>query len=397
MATTSREQAGNSASLPDPLAMDGPLHELLDRVTPWLTGAQAIVLGGSHASAESVWIDGPRGRVCLSDVDLFVVARDAAARTAIAARAATELTALEPARLGLGLIGPVELGVHTPEEWERLPARPGTLELRRHGLVLRGDPTWRERLPDWSARDVSAEEIHLLLENRAFELIAARWPGEPKSPLTGLEARHATYKTALDLAGVMRLSRGEWEDGAEARVRAARAAGSPAGEEPPWDAALAWRRGVVPPDRDAEDDWWLTARAWVRVWRALNARGSEPWEFERVALAAARRSRLLRRARLALQPESHAGRRAPLVPRLAFAVTGTPQHRLNASAGAFLAAVCEAQSAPASRVAIERRLARVLSRLGAVRPVSDPGATARELVRRWESWILEAPDAEPER
>jgi len=394
MATTSRERAGNSASLSETQAMEGPLRDLLERLRPWLGGVHALVLGGSHAGGEAVWIEDPRGRVCLSDIDLFVVAPDEAARREILARAAIEIPALEPARLALGLLGPLELGIHLPADWESLPARPGTIELRRHGMVLEGDPSWRDRLPDWSARDVPAEEVHLLLENRAFELLAARWPEDPHATLAGLEARHATYKTALDLAGVSRLCRGAWEDGAEARVRAARAEAAWAGEEPPWDAALAWRRGVVPPDREAEEDWWRTARAWVRLWRKLNARETESWEFERVALAAARRSGWIRRAKLALWPEAHAGRRAEAGSRLTFAAAGTPQHRLNASAGALLAAACESEAAPARSNAIEKRLARVLSRLGTLRPGADLGATARALVRIWERWILEAPAAE---
>src|SRR5215831_5006119 len=166
MATTSRERAGEPASLPESMETEGAVRDLLDHVRPWLGDALGIVLGGSHASGEAVWADSARGRVCLSDLDLFVVVRDADARRAIVSRAASELPALEARRRALGLLGPLELGVHVPADWESLPARPGTLELRRHGVVLEGDPAWRDRLPDWSPRDVPAEEIHLLLENR---------------------------------------------------------------------------------------------------------------------------------------------------------------------------------------------------------------------------------------
>jgi len=391
MPTTVRRRAGNSAAHSASMAIDGRLAEALEHAASWLPDSLAMVLGGSHASGEAVWIRTVRGEVCLSDIDLYAVFAAEPERAASADRAASAMPGLELRLAQLGFLGPLELGLHTRSEWERLPARPATLELRRHGRVIHGDESAREWLPDYRPGDVPAEEILLLLENRGFELLKARWPLRSDDPFAALRRRHSVYKTALDLAAVADLRSGRWEDGAEARVRVARDLASRAVEEPPWDSALAWRRGVVPDDDEAERDWWRTSRAWVREWRSTAVGTAQGLEFDEIALRAARRARLRRRLRLALRPGPRAGRRAPAVSRLRFAVPGTPQHRLNASAAALLAALVELDTSSARRAEIERRLARVLARLGVVPAGLEVGRAARGLIAAWENWILEAP------
>jgi len=353
------------------------------------------VLGGSQARGEGVWVERSGRWRCLSDLDLHVVVADGAAR-ARAERAAAAGRAALLARLeDLGLAGPLDVGFHTPAEWKETPARPATLELRRSGRTLAGDPQWIERLPAWTPADVPAEERRLLLENRAFDLIASRWaPAAGEASAGFLLACHAQYKCALDLAAIERLAAGAYEPGAGARVRAAREARAAAGlgdEEPAWEGALAWLAGRVPEPAARDADWWRVARGWVAAWVRASGERANPGAFENVALASARRARFRRRLRLAVAPEMRRGHRPPLAARLGRTLVGTPQHRLNASAGAFLAAQCAAQARPEESAAIHARLARVLARLGAVRAGGDDADTARALVATWNRWVMGGP------
>src|SRR5262245_58311501 len=149
----------------------------------------------------------------------------------------------------MGLAAPLEVGFQTPEDLARLPARPGTIALQRSGQVVDGDPAWLARVPVWSARDVSREELWLLLENRGFELLWA-WAVSPATAeLIQLQGRHAVLKCALELAAVIALAAGEYPASARERVAFARrrrpAQGPGAAGEPPWEAALDWRAGRV--------------------------------------------------------------------------------------------------------------------------------------------------------
>ncbi len=389
MASASRDRPEDSAtpaSAPNPLVAAIEESSLASEA-----GALAVVLGGSQARGEAVWVEAAGRRACLSDVDLHLVLPGGADPARAARSAGRARLGLEARLAALGLAAPLEIGLHPAAEWERLPARPATLELRRHGRVLAGDPAWLARLPDWRPRDVPPEERLLLLENRAFELIAALRDHGAGGPLGPLKACHARYKVALDLALVERLSAGALEDDPAERVRAARAARPrPREEEPAWEAALGWRAGRVPEPGAREADAWRITAAWVAAWSAAAAPSADPRDFERVARAAAGRARLRRRLRLAVGPGIRRGLGPPLASRLGRALSGTPQHRLNASAGAFLAARWLAHAEPREEAAIRARLARTLARLGVVRPGPDDDAVAAALLGTWERWVAGA-------
>jgi hypothetical protein len=388
MSMPSRVRSGVSAGFPESDVLEPGVRAALDWVLEWTAPALALVLSGSHAAGEAVWRVVSGERLCLSDLDVYAVVPDAAARRAARGRMAAARAGLGARLRALSIAAPLELATYTPGEWETLPARPSTLELRRHGRLVSGDASWLERLPRREPRDVTPEETLLLHENRAFELLAAHGALAADDPLARARARHATLKCALDLAGVERLRAGCWEDGAAARVAAARAARG-AGAEPPWDAALAWRLGAAVESSDLESEWWSTARGWVRLWSELN-RLTSAERFEDVALAAGRRARLRRRLRLGLLGEAR-GRPGPgLGARLGRALTGTPQHRLNASAGvALAAAVAERDGAPGERAAVRARRDGALERLGVVTPVADDDALFASLVETWDRWVLD--------
>jgi hypothetical protein len=384
------DRTGSTLSAPGGLpALQGPL----DIARGWAGSDRlALIVGGSHAAGEALWVTYEGRAVCLSDLDVYAVVRDSAAKQAAIARARSERAGLGARLLTMGLAAPLEVGFHTPADLAALPARPGTLELRRSGRVVDGDPAWRDRVPAWTARDVSSEEIWLLHENRAFELLWASSPASADPPgLGALRRRHAVLKCAIDLATVMALAAGEYPGSAAERVAWARPRwgrpGNPEGApEPPWPAALAWRGGdaeALAPEAAAAERM-RTVAAWVATWHGLAGRPPDPSRPFASVLSMARRARLRRRLREALLPDVKTARMRHPGGRLRHALDGTPRHRLNAAATAVL--MFEALGPDGSRAAMERELNRVLRRLGVDVSGADRGA---DLVRAWDMGFLD--------
>ncbi len=372
------------------------LEGALALVREW-AGAErrAVIVSGSHASGEAVWTSHGGRRVSLSDLDVYVVMQDSAAARAAEVRALRGRPGLAPRLLEIGLAAPLEAAFLTPAALERLPARPATLELRRHGRVVEGDPAWLERVPDYRPREIPEEEVTLLLENRAFELLWSRAALPDPDRLARLRARHAVLKVALDLAAIAGLESGEYAERAAGRVARARArarAGDPLepDREALWTAALAWRCGPVEalaPGAGVEE-WRRAARAWVGAWRPRSAAwragaGEDPY---RQAVAFASRARARRRLRHALSFRARSGQGPPALDRWRYAVRGTPQHRLNATAAVLVLAAAESEpprlTPPASRALIT---------LGVVgRELAHDWERATvAAVRLWDRWVLD--------
>jgi len=348
----------------------------------------ALILSGSHASGESVWATDAGRRVSLSDLDLYAVMPDLAARRE-AERRAQQAPIPRPAG---GLAAAIEVGFATREDLARLPARPGTLELKRHGRVLDGPATALAEVPAWEGRDVGREEIERLIENRAYELLWGWLAARAPAPLERLAGRHAVLKTALDLATVATLEAGEYPDGAEARVARARALARRGDAEPPWDEALAFRRApAAAPDADAE--WLRTAAAWEQAWRRVvaNAPASRvPFEDARRAAARAPWRRRLRQA-ITFRPRARGAAAPGIVERLGRAAAGTPVHRLNASAACVVMLrrrILEAGGEP-GRPADLAAAGRALAALGVLDPSLRPADAARAALALWDGWVLD--------
>lgn len=350
-------------------------------------GAATILLGGSHATGEAVWAVLDGRRVSLSDLDLHLVYPDEPAR----ARAAAEEAALTARLLALGreegLAAPVETAYLTAAALAALPARPGTIELRRHGVALHGDEAAPARIAAHQPRDVSEEERMLLVENRAFELLLAH-PAHPRrGTLDRLKARHGIHKTALDLALAAALAAGEQPDGARARVAWVKTRPGAAHEglrrslERVWEEALEWReRGAAPGFADRDGAWTAVASAWAGEWLRRGGvgdgvRGHEVW---RAARRLARRAPLARRLRGAL-----GGPGAAPLPR---ALAGTRQHRLNAAAGVLVIAALRSPD-PESLPALDATAGTALRDLGAP-AAADWTQAALALAREWDRAVL---------
>ncbi|MFI5370933.1 MAG: hypothetical protein ACHQ52_05180 [Candidatus Eisenbacteria bacterium] len=352
----------------------------------------ALILGGSHAVSEAVWVTHEGRRVSLSDLDLWAVLPDERERRVAAVRLETAGPVLSRQARVAGFLAPIEVTLLTPATLEALPARPATLELAARGKVLVGGDSWLMRVPRHEAADVPREEILLLLENRGFELLWAWSAATTGAPLDGWRARHAVLKTALDLAAVLALTQRELPIGAASRVAWARerlvrdpalAPLAGVGLEALWDAAMAWRSGEPATNATGwTDEWRRAVSAWVAVWRHVGDAGlRDPVALAMTMAARASWPRRLRRSiafRPRLDPPGFAAR-------LAAAPRGTPQHRLGAAAAVMLAAAAETGPEPA----LGDTAARALRRLAVTPVCAGWGPTAVALTRRWDAWVLD--------
>jgi hypothetical protein len=372
----------------------GAIGEAVAVAREWAgEGLVALLLSGSHATGEGVWLEHEGRGITLSDADLYAVMADERACREGAARARAGRPAAAERLRRAGLEAPLEVGFLTRAGLARMGAKPGTIELARHGRVVAGDPGALAEVPRFAPRDVPAEETALLLENRGLELLAARPPAAARGPLERARALHGTLKAAADLAAVLALRAGELPDGTAARVawareRAAAALapvlspdrlGLPAELGRLWDDALAWRTGRAhaPTGDEAAGAWRSAVRAWCAVWDAgSGGTAREPWER---ALRSAARAPLRRRLRRALSAPA-AG--SPLR-RLALTLAGTPQHRVNASAAVLLAAAAASRSTPA----LPAGALRALHALG-VSGASGWEEACRDVVRAWDAVVL---------
>jgi hypothetical protein len=393
---SSAEPAFPAPGHPDPSPsgdVETGLTRLADAVVVALGRSPlALILGGSHATGEAVWVTHEGRRVSLSDLDLWVVLSDERERR----DALTRLGAAEPvlsrqARV-VGFLAPIEVTLVTPATLSTLPARPDTLEVAARGRVLAGEDSWLARMPAHAAADIPWEEALLLLENRGFELLWARSAAATGAPLDTLRARHAVLKTALDLAAVLALAHRELPIGGASRVAWARErlAGDPAlaplagaGLEVLWDAAMAWRSGdATAIAAGSPDEWRRAVVAWVAVWRHVGGVGArDPYALAMTLAARGSWARRLRRS-IAFRPRLDP---PGLAARLAAAPRGTPQHRLGAAAAVLLAAAAETGPEPALGDAATRALRRLA--------VAPEGAgwdgIAAALTRRWDAWVLD--------
>ncbi len=372
----------------------------VERVLAWVPPgrAQAVMLSGSVAAGEAVWVSLPEGRRILSDIDLYVVVKSAATQRQARAAARKEIGELGADARRLGLWAPIDVGFYRPEELQALPARPGTIELARLGRCVWGDPSVLARLGGRDTARVSMEEVLLLLENRGYDLLGA-WGWLARGGAEGAwRAAHASLKSALDLASVLGLTRGRYAATAADRVVEAEAWLEPMGGPIAgfasrfsnlWAEALAFRRSPwLPAEGSAR--WWRDAvLAWTLVWLETTREQSGVSEcdpYRRVLLVASR-ARWRRKIRLALEApvDGVTPPRLGLLRRLATARRGTPQHRLNGCAAALLLSAAEGQGGPP---ALGPRAARALRAMAPFETVlsCDWEAWLSLVYRAWDRW-----------
>lgn len=370
------------------------------QVRAWAGEAlEALVLSGSHAGGDGVWFSSSDGRsVSLSDLDVWAVVRSDDDVRAASARAAAGRAGAREALAGLGLVAPLETGFVTRAGLARMPAKPGTIELRRQGRVIEGDGSVLATIPDYGPDDVSAEERTLLLENRAFELLLA-WPALSAGDESARAlARHAVLKVAVDLATVGALVQHELPMGRAARIAwglahlpasptaRSRFDSSPASFSALWEAAarFAARPELLDPDA-ARREWLECARAWSDTWWRLTAGGADHDDVWRAVEKTARRAPWRRRVRQALEFQPRVGAGPARIERLRAALIGTPRHRVHGAGAALVLAAAETGESPGLPSG-------ALRALRAMRIVNPAAATDWESARlettaAWDRWF----------
>jgi hypothetical protein len=136
----------------------------------------AVIAGGSWALGRPVWVEGPDGWRVFSDLDLFVVLRDDPRPEVVDdLRKAAERAWRAPSTIRWS--GPPELGILSEADFLAQPSRPGTVVLKRFGVVLEGTRAVLDEA-SWCAERVSSEEGLRLLENRLAEAVLDGRRGE---------------------------------------------------------------------------------------------------------------------------------------------------------------------------------------------------------------------------
>jgi hypothetical protein len=367
------------------------------------------VLTGSLARGDGTVIyPGPRP-VVLSDIDMAVIYTGDAARD----RAAPVLAKLgrETARdfTRWGLLAAIDLGCYARSDLRRQAARPGTLEFRHCGRVIYGNEGVLSQLPEYTADQVSADEVLLLCENRLLELL---WAHEAldRGGSALYAALYAGGKAVLDGALAWLVSRGRFPLTVEERLLELEAmpAEDRAGlDESYLDALRFWTRfknapqvpdlsgrygGSLEPPVLAREAWREGAGQLLGVYRSLiEEPGPRAAGEESAWKSAARRAPLRRRIRRWAEAWRERGPRhldwAGFGGVIAHAAQGTPEHLLGASAAALVATAPEMNGHGAEDPGRIARVARNLSPVPWSRDASWE-ERRKHLVRAWDCWVL---------
>lgn len=154
-------------------------------------GVISIVLVGSFARGEDLWVEWEGQSRCLSDVEVLAVVEEESLRD-LAWRQDIE-RALKRALL-VGIMGELfteganaigidmSVGFTTKPHLRRLKPHIFTLELKRFGKVIFGDPSVLDLIPDYTPADLSRIDALVLLCNRIVEQLKV-YDVIKKSPL----------------------------------------------------------------------------------------------------------------------------------------------------------------------------------------------------------------------
>lgn len=244
-------------------------RELVSRAP---SGSIACIFAGGSLARGEVWAAARDGVLEIySDVDLYVVVDAPKARAAVRAAASGLGDAVVDGAL---FLRPADIGVYAREDLRAQPARPGTVDLSAHHVVLHGDPAIPAALPPYGRTRMAGDEALYLLENRALELDAT------ETNPAGAAARMAvvrSLKARLDVHIAHAIADGSFAPTLAARAAAFDTAAPGSLDEPSrLDVARAYHLAHILPE------WLETAnpgdeveRAMVavsRAWRALAPR-----------------------------------------------------------------------------------------------------------------------------
>ncbi|HQP12982.1 MAG TPA: hypothetical protein PK470_09490, partial [Candidatus Omnitrophota bacterium] len=139
-------------------------------------GVLSVVLIGSFARGEELWSESDGHRRLLSDVEAMVVVEE---EKLLDRNWRKDLEAELKRILPIGVIGEVTgpgagvfevcVGFTTKRHLRRLKPHIFTLELKKFGKVICGDPSVLDLIPDYTPADLSRLDALVLLCNRIVE------------------------------------------------------------------------------------------------------------------------------------------------------------------------------------------------------------------------------------
>jgi len=203
---------------PDPRA-DAAVKRYLSRVSAALRRAcpkvRCIFLSGSASLGELTAVAPGGDRVAVySDLDVGIVFGDRYSK--LEARERLEAGVRVPVPAGLELLGGCEVGLYTPDELAGQPPKTGTLDLRRHAVVLWGERSLLELVPEYQPDEIDFRECLYLLLNRVLEFLE-REESRSASP-EAIPLDFAWAKMLLDVPTIVLASSGRYVSGAGRRV-----------------------------------------------------------------------------------------------------------------------------------------------------------------------------------
>lgn len=190
----------------------------------------AVFAGGSVARGEISYRLGDDGMEVYSDVDLYVVVKDGVALEEVRRRGRESVAGVPLVGKGYRFFRAPDVGVYSFADLAAQPARPGTVGLGEHHLLLYGDADIPLRAAASIGSDIASEEALYLLENRLIELLALenrRRAGE--HPVDDGYYAFVVCKTGLDVATAALIARGMYSASRAERVRLLEAAAGEAG------------------------------------------------------------------------------------------------------------------------------------------------------------------------
>ncbi|MFA5261410.1 MAG: hypothetical protein WC450_09295 [Candidatus Omnitrophota bacterium] len=153
-------------------------------------GAVSVILIGSFARGEDLWGESDGKRQCLSDVEAMAVVEEEkfldrtwrrdferALKRALPAGVFSEVST---AGASTGVVD-VSVGFTTKPHLRRLKPHIFTLELKKFGKIICGDPSVLDLIPDYTLADLSRLDALVLLCNRIVEQLKA-YAAIKKSP-----------------------------------------------------------------------------------------------------------------------------------------------------------------------------------------------------------------------
>jgi hypothetical protein len=195
---------------------------------------EAIILTGSLARNEATIITGTNSWSLLGDADFLLVLRkhapkidDAALRNAAAAIEARLERAGGAAVIGLGSV--------SNSYFHSLPAHGFTYELKNCGKVIWGNESTLDRIPSYSAGELSKEDAWRTLCHRMIELLISTEDTSLREGRVTFAVAYATLKLYLDIATSYLIFVGHYQATYQAREQALRELSTFFGSDAPFD------------------------------------------------------------------------------------------------------------------------------------------------------------------